>query len=417
MVLGCCTPLSADGEWQDVYGDPVRPRRTGYEFPPDALQVGAWAAIAVLAVLHYTVQIPFFDGALFIVVLVISSVLVASVVLTKVALELYPQQDPEVFRTDIPRLHQDQLVQESAAPGTEPCVFCRRFVQVGCKHCSVCDKCVPGFDHHCRWLNSCVGAKNYRLFATFMSVAWVGMAWVGAFSLYTIQLMLRDIDGFKRRMRARAYHSAPRAFPALVVFNFVCLLIAGAGICALSKLIYFHVYLYFTHQSTYEHIVRKREKRRMVGEYRTQSGEPDTAKGVFACLELRKRRDFKRHGNANQVTSHGSRPEDGQPTGEGDDEDEAECSYRVPPLLAPPLSAPTRGRGGGGGHSDGGDGDGDGDGGRRGDASGSSGEYFSRRAAHSSTGRHKYAPVPECGEDQPHANSISVSSDAHEPMP
>ena len=27
------------------------------------------------------------------------------------------------------------------------------------QHCRICDKCVRGFDHHCKWLNTCIGAK------------------------------------------------------------------------------------------------------------------------------------------------------------------------------------------------------------------------------------------------------------------
>ena len=45
----------------------------------------------------------------------------------------------------------------------------------GSKHCRACDKCVLHFDHHCKWLNNCVGAKNYHsffvlVFAVFVQV-------------------------------------------------------------------------------------------------------------------------------------------------------------------------------------------------------------------------------------------------------
>lgn len=297
---GCCSSQPPEGEWQDVYGDPVRPRRTGWECPLDALQIGAWTVIIVIMVLHYMVQIPFMGDTLLIVVVCISSVLVASVVGTKILLEQLPVEDPVVFDESIPRLEHDELGDELAPPGKNGCVFCRRFVDSDCRHCSVCDKCVPGFDHHCRWLNSCVGMKNYRLFALFMGLAWVGMAWVVAWSLYTIITALRDVDHFKALMGERAYRSSDNAFPAIMVFNFICLFLSVAGVLMLGKLIIFHIQLHRKNMSTYDHIMEKRRKKKERGEYRSQAGLPERS-GPLACLGLEKRRDFKKHSGEPQA--------------------------------------------------------------------------------------------------------------------
>jgi palmitoyltransferase ZDHHC9/14/18 len=56
----------------------------------------------------------------------------------------------------------------------------------------VCDNCVETLDHHCVWLNNCVGRRNYRYFFSFVSSATI-------LSLFLLGASLAHILLFQRR--------------------------------------------------------------------------------------------------------------------------------------------------------------------------------------------------------------------------
>ena len=48
------------------------------------------------------------------------------------------------------------------------CRTCKFEKPARSKHCSVCDVCVLKQDHHCIWINQCVGYYNYKYFLAFL---------------------------------------------------------------------------------------------------------------------------------------------------------------------------------------------------------------------------------------------------------
>ncbi|NXK91943.1 ZDHC4 palmitoyltransferase, partial [Formicarius rufipectus] len=117
------------------------------------------------------------------------------------------------------------------------------------KHCSVCGTCVHRFDHHCVWLNSCVGALSARWFLLYLLSLSASAA---ALALLTTALLLHLHHG------ARGHHH-PVAVPSLVQHLFLTFprIVFMLGFVILLTLILggygaFTLYLAFTNQTTNE---------------------------------------------------------------------------------------------------------------------------------------------------------------------
>ena len=118
-------------------------------------------------------------------------------------------------------------------------------------HCSVCGVCVMKMDHHCPWINNCVGIANYRYFFLFLFF----LAQACLFIVVVFGIFFYDIIfAFSRR--------GSRSFRNCIMMSFMICASIFAALCVLGG---FHFYLILTNQTTIEfqlNIVRRRQCRR-----------------------------------------------------------------------------------------------------------------------------------------------------------
>merc|ERR1719464_46825 len=125
---------------------------TFFVFTVLALLISAWI---------YFVKI---SSALSPAVTAIAAILLCSVLLFLSKASL---MDPGFIPRDKLAIPADSLAMVRS-DGSKFCDTCLIWRPPRAKHCRYCDSCVRKFDHHCPWLGTCVGLRNYRYFVVFL---------------------------------------------------------------------------------------------------------------------------------------------------------------------------------------------------------------------------------------------------------
>lgn len=121
------------------------------------------------------------------------------------------------------------------------------------KHCGYCNRCVVSFDHHCKWLNNCIGERNYLLFLVLIGVLEASEVLLLAVTLWMLLQGFNDSKWLESRSTsAFGQDRSGMVMGVVLVLAILALLVA----VVIGNLIGLHVWLRKVKKmTTYEYIL------------------------------------------------------------------------------------------------------------------------------------------------------------------
>ncbi|KAH3744897.1 palmitoyltransferase AKR1 [Pelomyxa schiedti] len=107
----------------------------------------------------------------------------------------------------LPKL--EELIDSNEFSRYDICLHCSILRPLRARHCFACGRCVARYDHHCAWVNNCVGFRNHRVFhlltflTTILHITFIAMCCLylyhscyqeiaKVFTFETVRLILRQ---------------------------------------------------------------------------------------------------------------------------------------------------------------------------------------------------------------------------------
>ena len=150
------------------------------------------------------------------------------------------RSDPGIIRTSQDVKYRT-LIELAENDGFDPVSFCSSCLvrrPIRSKHCSVCDKCVARFDHHCPWVGNCIGEKNhtYFIFYLLLTSALTLTSVLGCYSYLSGACPYSDHDTITSSVKLAAT-CAPWVLFIMLMSLFHCVWVSCLAVCQVYQVL------------------------------------------------------------------------------------------------------------------------------------------------------------------------------------
>ncbi|CAD8085377.1 unnamed protein product [Paramecium sonneborni] len=142
------------------------------------------------------------------------------------------------------------------------CDICEAYVNENTKHCKHCNRCCKDFDHHCKWVNNCIGKVNYKIFmvmvtSTMLQFFYTLIIYIRIIVLYNTEQQKLLIDNEIQKFHFYDENDLDIKY----TLSIVMLIDSFIFSILLLQLFIFHIYLRIKGITTYEFIVKSDMKK------------------------------------------------------------------------------------------------------------------------------------------------------------
>ncbi|KAM4704279.1 palmitoyltransferase ZDHHC16 isoform 3-T3 [Rhinophrynus dorsalis] len=125
-------------------------------------------------------------------------------------------------------------------------------------HCSICSRCILKMDHHCPWLNNCVGHYNHRYFFSFCLFMTMGCIYCSISSRVMFQEAYAAVETYNQTPPP-TFSFRERAFHKCIIYLWV---LCSSVALALGALTLWHAMLITRGETSIERHINKKERKR-----------------------------------------------------------------------------------------------------------------------------------------------------------